>query len=73
MTAPIRLPIVLLPGMDGTGELLADLRDRLLPAHPVSIVAYPMDRPLGYEALTAFVLERLPEGRFVILGEYLDR
>ena len=69
MIASGTLPIVLLPGMDGTGELLADLRGRLLPNRPVTVVAYPINRPLGYEALAAFVAERLPAGRFVILGE----
>ena len=69
MIASGPLPIDLLPGMDGTGELLADLRGRLSPHRPVTVVAYPTDQPLGHEALAAFVSDRLPEGRFVILGE----
>ncbi len=64
-----RIPIVLLPGMDGTGELLDAVARRLSPSRPVHIVSYPLDEPLGYAELTAFTATRLPEGRFAILGE----
>jgi pimeloyl-[acyl-carrier protein] methyl ester esterase len=63
------IPIVLLPGMDGTGELLAGLARRLSPSRPVHIISYPPGKPLGYDDLTAFAATRLPEGRFAILGE----
>jgi pimeloyl-[acyl-carrier protein] methyl ester esterase len=69
MNASGRIPIVLLPGMDGTGELLDGLARRLSSARPVHIVSYPPDEPLGYDELTAIAAARLPEGRFVILGE----
>jgi pimeloyl-[acyl-carrier protein] methyl ester esterase len=69
MNAAEAVPVLLLPGMDGTGDLLAALAGALSAHRPPPVIAYPADRPLGYEALTAFVLERAPAGRFVILGE----
>jgi pimeloyl-[acyl-carrier protein] methyl ester esterase len=69
MNASSRLPIVLLPGMDGTGELLDALGGRLSRSRLVHIVSYPPSEPLGYAELTAFATARLPEGRFAILGE----
>ena len=64
-----RIPIALLPGMDGTGELLDALASRLSLSRPVHIISYPLDEPLGYAELTGFAAARLPEGRFAILGE----
>jgi pimeloyl-[acyl-carrier protein] methyl ester esterase len=69
MNASSRIPIVLLPGMDGTGELLDAVARRLSSSRPVHIVSYPLDKLLGYDELTAFVSARLPEGRFAVLGE----
>jgi len=68
------LPIlVLLPGLDGTGKLFAEFV-KVLDSHVSAvIVAYPVDQPLGYEALEARVLgvlDALPPGRCcVLLGE----
>lgn len=69
MNASARIPIALLPGMDGTGELLDALASRLSLSRRVHIVSYPLDKPLGYTGLTDYAAARLPEGRFVILGE----
>ncbi|MEQ1648543.1 MAG: alpha/beta hydrolase [Hyphomicrobiaceae bacterium] len=69
MTQAIAPTIVLLPGMDGTGELLTDLRDQLSHSHTVQIISYPRQTPLNYDQLTAHVRERLPTGPSVILGE----
>ncbi|BAM86046.1 alpha/beta hydrolase fold protein [Bradyrhizobium oligotrophicum S58] len=69
MSQSAKTSIVLLPGMDGTGELLRPLAERLSAYGPVRIIAYPADRDLDYNQLTAFVRERLPADRFVILGE----
>jgi pimeloyl-ACP methyl ester carboxylesterase len=69
MTASGRIPILLLPGMDGTGELLDGLASRLSLSRPVHIVSYPPGEPLGYAALTAFAAAQAPEGRFAVLGE----
>ncbi len=55
--------------MDGTGELLTSLVSRLSGRRLVQVIAYPADKPLSYDDLVAFVLERAPKERFVILGE----
>jgi pimeloyl-ACP methyl ester carboxylesterase len=62
--------LVLLPGLDGTGDLfrplLAELPGWL---HPV-VVPYPRDRALGYEELLTLAAGALPANSpFVILGE----
>ena len=69
MPTRANIPIVLLPGMDGTGELLAELAGRLSSQRQVHVVDYPHDRPLGYDDLTALALERAPDRRFALLGE----
>jgi pimeloyl-ACP methyl ester carboxylesterase len=61
--------IVLLPGMDGTGELLRPLAKRLSAHRPVHLIDYPVDRFLNYDQLVLYVKARLPDDRFVILGE----
>jgi pimeloyl-ACP methyl ester carboxylesterase len=69
MTGASDIPIALLPGMDGTGILLADLRARLSKRQPVETIFYPADPSLGYEALTELVMKRLPGERCIVLGE----
>lgn len=69
MTASNTARIVLLPGMDGTGELLAPLHDQLVKHRPVTVISYPRDRFLDYEQLAATILERLPAEPFFLLGE----
>ncbi len=69
MSAHAKLTIVLLPGMDGTGELLKPLAGRLSTHRPVQIISYPSDRCLDYNQLIAFVGELLPADQFVVLGE----
>jgi pimeloyl-[acyl-carrier protein] methyl ester esterase len=61
--------IVLLPGMDGTGELLRTLSDQLSTHRPVQVIDYPLARPLNYDQLVLYVRERVPNDPFVILGE----
>jgi pimeloyl-ACP methyl ester carboxylesterase len=62
--------LVLLPGMDGTGELFAPFLAKLGPEFSVKVVRYPTNEPLGYAELEAVVRSELPpEGPFVILGE----
>lgn len=61
---------ILLPGMDGTGELLTEFATALAPELIAKIVSYPKDVALNYEALTALVAESLPrEGSFVLIAE----
>lgn len=62
--------VVLLPGMDGTGELFRFLIPHLPTSLDALVVRYPTDQPLGYEELAEHVLAKLPpEGPVVILGE----
>lgn len=65
--APLRL--VLLPGMDGTGDLFAPLLKTLPPSLQVEVVRYPGHEALGYEALQKNVQARLTSAPFVLLGE----
>jgi pimeloyl-[acyl-carrier protein] methyl ester esterase len=69
MGTPEATPIILLPGMDGTGELLRALADQLALHRPVQLFAYPLDQPLSYAQLTTYVVERVPNRPFVVLGE----
>ncbi|MHC8343446.1 alpha/beta fold hydrolase [Pseudomonas sp. RT6P73] len=70
MDRPKAPTLVLLPGMDGTGELF----DRCLPAlkadFEIVVVTYPCDIPLNYAELEAIARQSLPTDRpFVLLGE----
>lgn len=63
--------VVILPGLDGTGSLLETHCSALaalgVPAHAV---AYPRDRPLGYDELESFARAQLPVAEpFVLMGE----
>jgi pimeloyl-[acyl-carrier protein] methyl ester esterase len=69
MSAPEKTAIVLLPGMDGTGEFLRPLAEQLSRHRQVLLVDYPADRCLGYDQLTSYVRDRAPGDRFVVLGE----
>lgn len=61
---------ILLPGMDGTGELLAEFAAALAPDLEARVVAYPSDQPLDYAALTAMVADALPRDEpFVLIAE----
>jgi pimeloyl-ACP methyl ester carboxylesterase len=62
--------LILLPGLDGTGDLFAPLLGELSKDLQPIIVRYPAREPLGYSRLRQLVLETLPSnGTFVILGE----
>ena len=62
--------LVLLPGLDGTGVLFRPLLGALPPSLPVTVVIYPPDQPLDYEALLPLVMAALPVASpFVLLGE----
>jgi pimeloyl-ACP methyl ester carboxylesterase len=69
MSTSDNIAILLLPGMDGSGTLLNELIDKLSSRRRVTTIAYPNAKPLTYDELTSFVLERIPESRFVVLGE----
>jgi pimeloyl-ACP methyl ester carboxylesterase len=61
--------LVLLPGMDGTGDLFAPLIDALGDTIACTVVRYP-DEPLDYAGHEAIARAALPTNRpYVILGE----
>jgi pimeloyl-[acyl-carrier protein] methyl ester esterase len=61
--------LVLLPGMDGTGDLFDPLIEALGPDVPSITVRYP-DQPLDYVAHEAIARAALPSTQpFVLLGE----
>jgi len=65
-----RLTLVLLPGMDGTGELFEPFIAAIAGEFNVKVVRYPTDKPWGYAELEAFARVALPtEGPFVLVGE----
>jgi pimeloyl-ACP methyl ester carboxylesterase len=61
--------IVLLPGMDGTGQLFSDFISSLPASAGPLVISYPPDQPLGYEALEAFAKAKLPSHPFILVGE----
>jgi pimeloyl-ACP methyl ester carboxylesterase len=64
------LRVVLLPGMDGTGDLFARCVAACPGAFETQVVSFPTDRPLGYRGLTELVRRLLPrDRRYVLLGE----
>jgi pimeloyl-ACP methyl ester carboxylesterase len=64
------IPIVLLPGMDGTGIFFEDFAAALPPEFKPVVVAYPDDPSLGYLELEAIARAALPQNEpYLILGE----
>jgi pimeloyl-ACP methyl ester carboxylesterase len=62
--------LVLLPGLDGTGQLFADFLAALPKIFTATVVAYPPDEFLSYDALGSFVSSAVPEAEpFVLLAE----
>lgn len=62
--------VVLLPGLDGTGDLFAGFAAALGVERMPLVVSYPDDPSLGYPALTELVRAQLPSDQyFVLLGE----
>jgi pimeloyl-ACP methyl ester carboxylesterase len=62
--------LVVLPGMDGTGALLADFAEALRGKIKVHLITYPNNRVMTYEELGEFVQEQLPSPQpFILLGE----
>lgn len=61
--------LVLLPGMDGTGELLEPLAEAIGGRLACAIIRYPSTGAQTYQALTSYVRNQLPDGPICILGE----
>ena len=58
---------LLLPGMDGTGQLFAPLERHLGPDVRARVVAFPADQPRGYDQLLDEIA--VPAGPFAIVAE----
>lgn len=70
MTGASLQTIVLLPGMDGTGELFSLFVAALSPGVEVLIVRYPTQKPQSYTELLAVVRNALPVDRpYTLLAE----
>lgn len=64
------MTLVLLPGLDGTGELFRPLWHELPVGWSVITHSYPADPRLGYDELTEHAWAALPtDGPLVLLGE----
>lgn len=61
---------MLLPGLEGTGTLFADLASELSPRFHIIVARYPTERFLSYQELIPFVQEMFPKsGSFAIVAE----
>ena len=67
--APARPEIVLLPGLDGTGDLFERVAERLAPDVTVTIVRYPQDPLLGYAGYAEIVRKVIGDRNVFLLGE----
>lgn len=63
------MQLLLMPGMDGTGELFAPLLGALSTSVSARVISYPRHEPLGYAALLPIVRAALPMEPFVLVGE----
>lgn len=62
--------MLLLPGMDGTGELFKPLIGAIGANLDTITISYPFDEALGYEQLLNFVTSRIPKEKpYFLLGE----
>lgn len=63
------MQLVLLPGMDGTGELFQAFKHALPSEMDVTVVSYPGYSPLGYNELLEIVQDSVPAGEYVVVAE----
>ena len=69
MSAVVR-KLVLLPGMDGTGELFRNFADVLPGSFETNTVKYPTDTYFTYSELASFVQAAVPVSEpFVLIAE----
>ena len=62
--------LLLLPGMDGTGDLFEPLIDAIGSKLDTSIISYPLEKALDYEELLNLVTSRIPKEKpYFLLGE----
>ena len=64
------IALVLLPGLDGTGELFGPLINCIPEGIKPIAISYPRDRQCSYTELKEIIMKELPSGTdFFILGE----
>lgn len=62
--------LVLLPGLDGTGELFSPFIETFPDRDRISVISYPTDYHIPFEQLEDYIIARLPNDRpMIILGE----
>ena len=62
--------LVLMPGLDGTGDLFANFVSALRPCLNAKIVRYPRDHPLSYADLFCHLVGAVPQSQpFVLVTE----
>jgi surfactin synthase thioesterase subunit len=62
--------LILLSGLDGTGRLFQPFIEALPSNIEAVVISYPTDKNLAYEALTQYVLKKLPKDEpYFILAE----
>jgi pimeloyl-[acyl-carrier protein] methyl ester esterase len=62
--------LVLLPGLDGTGDLFEEVVRAAPEGYETCVVSYPAGEPLGYVDCVDHVAARLPEGcPYVVVAE----
>ena len=67
--AAVAPEIVLLPGLDGTGELFERVAPFLAEYLTVKIIRYPLDPTLGYAGYTELVRREIGRRQVFLLGE----
>ncbi len=60
---------ILLPGLDGTGELFEEFVARAPAGCPVRVLGLPNERALGYEQIAEAILPLLPASPFALIAE----
>jgi pimeloyl-ACP methyl ester carboxylesterase len=62
--------VVVLPGLDGTGDLLDAFRAAAPPGVECVVIGYPTGELLDYDALESYVASRLPlDRKMILVGE----
>lgn len=64
-----KIKLVLLPGLDGTGELFEPFVANLPSNFDSCIISYPLNERMSIEDLANLVESKLPKERFVLLAE----
>lgn len=68
-TSSGRVRLVVLPGLHGTGALYPELVRELAASVEPVLINYPFDRVWDYAETFAFVVGKLPDGPFAVLGD----